>query len=315
MTCQVRATTDLTGYLHPGYAAALAEFGTPICLPRSGGWLLRRRIPGTDFFDAMGTYPYLACVDWASLATDLDALQEADPQLVSVSAAPDPFGSYDNDALRRAFPDLVNPYKQHLVADLEMPDERIISEHHAARIRRAKRKLAVEVVDQPLSCVELWTRLFEYSVRQFSITGIQAFSPASFARQLAIPGTSLWLVHHETEAVAAAVTMSHDNVAYTHLLAASPLGRKLGASYVIYDSAIRHLRRTVRWIDWGAVPGDSDGETGLKSFKAGWSTGSKPAYICGRITNRKNYELLAQTTGTAGSSYFPCYRASVKMKC
>ncbi len=42
------------GYLHPGYAESLAEFGTPRLLPRSEGWALEREAPGFPFRDAMG---------------------------------------------------------------------------------------------------------------------------------------------------------------------------------------------------------------------------------------------------------------------
>ena len=48
------AADAVTGYLHPGYARSLAEFGTPRELERSGGWLLERAIPGSSYFDAMG---------------------------------------------------------------------------------------------------------------------------------------------------------------------------------------------------------------------------------------------------------------------
>jgi hypothetical protein len=273
---------------------------------------LRRPIPGTGLFDATGPYPYLTCTDWLSLPDDLDELQAADPELVSITAAPDPFGSFTEGALRKAFPDLVSQYKQHYVADLTRPDEEIISEHHRREVSRARRKMSVELVDQPLQQLANWLELFGHAVRQFSITGMRAFSARAFEHQLGLPGAQLWLVRHNDEAVAASVTMTHEGVAYTHLLAASPGGRKLGASYLIYDANIRLLRPTVRWIDWGAVPGDSDAETGLKLFKAGWATGTRPAYICGRILNRAHYTSIARERGTVDRPYFPCYRASTE---
>ena len=62
--------SPVTGYMHPGHAASLAEFGTPRELPRSGGWLLERAIPGAAARDAMGAYPLFACRDWTSLRAD-----------------------------------------------------------------------------------------------------------------------------------------------------------------------------------------------------------------------------------------------------
>ena len=52
-----------TGYLHPEYVKSLAEFGDPQWVPRSGGWVLRRKIPGSWYHDAMGSYPLFTCSD------------------------------------------------------------------------------------------------------------------------------------------------------------------------------------------------------------------------------------------------------------
>ncbi|MBM3888816.1 MAG: hypothetical protein FJ388_06780, partial [Verrucomicrobia bacterium] len=71
-----------TGYRHPDYAAALAGFGRPLELPRCGGWILERPIPGSLRHDAMGPYPLFACSDWRGLRADLDALSN---RLVTVA--------------------------------------------------------------------------------------------------------------------------------------------------------------------------------------------------------------------------------------
>ena len=59
MSRLVRSAKRMTraGYMHPFYAEALSEFGTPVALPASGGWLLERCLPGTADRDAMGPYP------------------------------------------------------------------------------------------------------------------------------------------------------------------------------------------------------------------------------------------------------------------
>src|SRR4051812_33133883 len=53
-----------TGYQGPGYVASLREFGRPLSLSRTGGFLLERAIPGTADRDAMGPYPLFCCRDW-----------------------------------------------------------------------------------------------------------------------------------------------------------------------------------------------------------------------------------------------------------
>ena len=81
----------MTGYLHADYARSLAEFGTPRELPRSGGWILERKIPGFNAYDAMGCYPLFCCKDWSRLQGDIAELQS---ELVSLSLVPDPFGDF-----------------------------------------------------------------------------------------------------------------------------------------------------------------------------------------------------------------------------
>ncbi|MDO9175745.1 MAG: hypothetical protein Q7V62_13140, partial [Actinomycetota bacterium] len=104
-------------YADPNYAASLREFGTPFELARSGSWALRRAVPGTTSFDAMGCYPLFSCRDWSQLADDLHELPD---DLVSLTAITDPFGAPSADRLREAF-DVVRPYKDHFLVDLDRP--------------------------------------------------------------------------------------------------------------------------------------------------------------------------------------------------
>ena len=78
----------VTGYLHPRYAESLSEFGEPLHLPKSGGWLLRRKVD-SNHADAMSAYPLFACMDWKSLKSDFDQFGKS---LVSIVVVTDPFG-------------------------------------------------------------------------------------------------------------------------------------------------------------------------------------------------------------------------------
>src|ERR1043165_18243 len=136
----------MTGYSHPGYAAALAEFGTPRALPRSGGWLLERAIRDTPYRDAMGCYPLFTCSDWSQLQVDLETLST---ELVSVAIVADPFGNHDPEQLRDCFSNIVIPFKEHLVTDLSGSPESFVAGPHRRKARKALEQLSVERCQDP----------------------------------------------------------------------------------------------------------------------------------------------------------------------
>src|SRR5215207_8181088 len=96
-----------TGYLSPLYAHSLEEYGEPLELSSSGGWLLKRSISDTSYYDAMGCYPIFVCKNWSNLQEDLDRISN---QLICASLVTDPFGSYSPEALRTTF-EFALPYK------------------------------------------------------------------------------------------------------------------------------------------------------------------------------------------------------------
>ncbi len=103
------AMPPVTGYRHPDYAASLGEFGHPRHLPRSDGWILQRRIPGSPHEDAMGVYPFFTCHHWHRLSADLDGMGE---DLVSLIVVTDPFADCDRSTLEKGFQKVL-PYKDH----------------------------------------------------------------------------------------------------------------------------------------------------------------------------------------------------------
>src|SRR5689334_22701878 len=108
----------MDGYAAEEYARSLAEFGEPLKLPRSGGWLLARELPQGGGRDAAGCYPLFSCCDWNSLGADMKDLPE---DIVTVSLVADPAASPPSDQLRELFPDVCYHYKDHYLADLSRP--------------------------------------------------------------------------------------------------------------------------------------------------------------------------------------------------
>jgi hypothetical protein len=293
------------GYACSAYAESLSEFGTPQRLAESGGWILERTISDSRLRDAIGCYPIFSCTDWSKIHLDFENIGD---DLVSLSMIPDPFGNYDVAYLRESFKDLVIPFKQHYVIDMERPVEDIVSRHHKAAVRKAQGKIQTEVCLEPLEILDEWVALHQNLVAKHGITGVRAFSRRSFERQLSTPGLVVLLAKHNNEIVGAQLWFQHANVAYGHVLAFSDLGYKLGASYALYWFALNYFSDKVRWCDLGGVAGNKDSaKSGLHKFKEGWSTGQQTAYLCGRILNPSRYkELVKKNALTA--DFFPAYR-------
>jgi hypothetical protein len=301
---------DSLGYLSGRYVEALAEFGRPRPLSRSGGWVVERTIAGTGLRDAMGPYPLLACQEWEALGDDLE---EIGSDLVSVVAVADPLGAFREENLRRAFPDLMRPFKQHFIVELDSAPASFVANHHQRNARKALGKVDVALVE-PAEAAEEWIALYSNLIDRHRIRGIAAFTPLSLRQQLSVPGASLFAARHEGRLVGLTIWYGQQGNAYYHLGAYSDLGYELRASFALFWRAFEHFTATgVRLLDLGAGAGlDTDGEDGLTRFKRGWSTTTRPAFLCGRILDREAYQALSAAKASAGTGadmgFFPAYR-------
>lgn len=296
----------MKGYLHHSYAQSLAAFGTPVELDACGAWILRRRVPDSSYYDAMGCYPRFMCRDWSQLDHDLEHLEG---QLVSLSIVTDPFGHYDLPALRQSF-DVVTAFKTHFVVDLRLPMDTIASKHKRRFARNALRTVEVEICSDPNLVLGEWVDLYADIVKRHRVTGVRAFSKSAFEVQLSIPGTVLFRAVHEGETVGFHWYFHQGDVVYGHLAALAPESYDCHAPYALQWTAIEHFRGKSRWLDLGAGAGvENDGTEGLKLFKRGWSTATRTAYFCGRILDQRRYNEMVHKTTIDGTSYFPAYRA------
>jgi hypothetical protein len=302
VTDRVQAPAIPAGYAHPAYIHSLAEFGRPVHLPSSGGWLLERRIGDTSYRDAMGAYPLFSCLNWKGLAADLNQLGS---ELVSVAVAPDPFGDYDVDLLRSCF-DRVVAFKSHFVVDLTQPYG---VKHHRYYARKALRDVAVDIPANPEGMIDAWAGLYDHLIRRHSLKGIKAFSRQAFARQFQVPGLVVaGAATSDGEYVGAHLWYVDRDVAYSHLAATNEVGYRLSCAYAIYDAALEYFKGKVRWVDLGGGAGANSKEDGLTRFKQGWANCVKPAYFCGRILNAERYAELVKAAGAESETYFPAYR-------
>lgn len=296
-----------TGYLHPKYAKSFEEFGIPYELARCGGWIIKRRVPGFPYFDAMGCYPLFFCHDWSKLYDDLD---DIGTDLISLSVVPDPFGDFDKNYLKKCFKAVVIPFKEHFIIDLSRSMNSFVSDHHLRYARKALQSIYVEKCKRPIQflneCVELYTNL----IKRHNIKGILAFSRLAFAKQLTVPGIVVFRAVHEGKTVGMLLWYTQGEVGYYHLGASSEIGYKLRASFALFRFSLEYFANFgLKWLNLGAGAGvKSNGMDGLSQFKRGWSTETSTVYFCGRIFDRKKYAKIVTDKGIASNDYFPAYR-------
>lgn len=296
---------ELTGYLHPLYAESLSEFGRPRLMPRSGGWILERTIPGYEDRDAMGCYPIFACRDWRQLSHDLSSLEG---DVISLAIVADPFGDYVLADLEGCFTKII-PFKEHYVIDLSQPPHAQVSKHHRYYAKKSLEKVTVEACVNPSEFLDDWVDLYGELTHRHHLRGIQAFSKEAFERQLRVPGLVMLRAVYEGETVGAHLWYVHGDVAYSHLAAFNSAGYQLMVSYSLYWSALDYFDGRANWLDLGAGAGTkNDSSAGLTQFKRGWAKETRIVYLCGRILNPKKYETITAEKGISATDYFPAYR-------
>jgi hypothetical protein len=298
----------VAAYAHGDYAGSLAEFGAPRQLPRSGGWVLEQATPGLPYKDARGCYPLFSCPRWDEVLADIEELRS---EWVSLAIVTDPFGDYDETYLRRCFPDMVTPFKQHYVADLSRPIESFVSAHHRRYAIKALRETSISKCEDPTTLLTDWVMMYSVLIDRHAINGIARFSETSFSLQLRVPGLTAFQAFHETTRIGIVLWYTQGPVAYYHLGASSPLGYQMRVSFGLFWFSIQYFaERGLKWINLGAGAGVTNTDSGLTAFKKGWSTGARPAYFCGRVFDWDNYESLLTANLCWSNGYFPAYRST-----
>ncbi len=257
----------------------------------------------------MGCYPIFCCPNWAGLEQDLSWL-ETNTDLVAFSAVIDPFCDLDGAQLAACFPDLAVPFKSHHVVDLHVSTETMLSAHHRRNERKGLASVTVDALDRAGACEDDVVHLYGILSAKHDIRGWAAFSEESLRRQCRVPGMVAFRARRENVTVGMTVWYVQGETGYYHLGAYTDVGYDARASYAVFSKAIRYFAAAgVRWLDLGAAAGLREEQSdGLARFKRGWSTGTKAAYLCGRIFDRGAYAALAKPSGPTTSSYFPAYR-------
>jgi hypothetical protein len=299
----------MTGYMSPDYVASLSGFGRPFVLPRCGGFLLEREIPGEHASDAMGPYPLFCCTDWPALPADLERLAG---RVISVVLVTDPFGPGDMPDISDAFSHGLVRYKDHHVIDLDVPIQTSACAHHRRNARKALAQLTVEVIAEPRDWLESWCELYDELIQRHRLTGPIRFSREAFELQLSVAGlAALRAVDQDGATVGMVLWYCQGDVGYYHLAAYSPQGYAKNASYALFWSSALEFQGRLRWLCLGAGAGAScDGTDGLTRFKSGWTSLVKPTYLGRHVACPDRYAGLC--SGRAPTDFFPAYRSPLE---
>jgi len=267
---------------------------------------LDRAIPNSHRRDATGCYPIFCCRNWSGLKADLDELRA---DLVSLVLVTDPFAPVSEKDLNELF-DRVIPFKEHFVADLSKPIEKIVSKKRYRLAHKALKTLTVEAAPHPEALVDEWWTLYSSLIHRHKLQGMKALSRSAFARLFTVPGLVVLRASFEGVTVGMHVEFVSGDVVYGHLAAYSDLGYRLHASSALHVWEVEHFAGNALWIDWGGVAGlDPERTDGLTSFKQGFSNQTRRVYLCGRIFDDREYRDLAAKSATGSATYFPSYRA------
>jgi hypothetical protein len=295
------------GYLNKTYAEAFKQIGNPIKLKYSNGWILKRKIPGTKYYDAMGCYPLFMCLSWVNLHRDI---KEIENDLVSLSVVTDPFGNFNENILYNTFVDVVIPFKEHFIIDLNKFIEQKVSKNHQRNSKKSLKNLDIEICQEPDKYIKDWIDLYENLKERHTIKGITKFSNYSFEKQFKVPGLTKFIAKHNNQVLGMVLFYENDDKVYYHLASYCDLGYKMNASFAIFWEAIKYYKKeNYRWIDLGAGEGlKPDSSDGLTRFKKGWATDKKNVYFCGKIFDKELYNKIVKSKNHTNEKYFPAYR-------
>jgi GNAT acetyltransferase-like protein len=295
----------MLGMSHPygseAYARAFEGIAEPLLLPTAGRWVLRRQIPGTAYFDAIGCYPLTAWPRHTSLSADFPALRQIG--IVSLVLVADALFAPAADALARDF-ELARPFKSHYVHDYAQPFH--YGRHHRYEVKRAREACQVGAIVLSERLRE-WNEFYKHLCMRHGVSGLQRFSPLYFERLAALPQLRALAAWHRDELVGIHVFIQYEGTVYSHLAAFSPAGYTARAGYALNDYAIEYFRGS-RLIDFGAGAGvTDDSKDGLAVFKRGFANRSERFFLCGEVLDREIYDRLAGTRPR--EVYFPAYRS------
>lgn len=288
-------------YADHGYAAAFSSLADVFIQPEWNLPLIRRTISGSARHDVCGLYPMAGLAPSTAIEAGLAALRRQGA--VSLVMVPDPLTAPSPPLLAAAF-DVCRPFKTHYVLDRSLPGD-AINKHHRYEIRKARRQCSAEIVSLA-DHIDSWMALYGGLVDRHGIEGYGRFSRAYFTELAGMADATAMLARVDDVPVAMSIWLAGEDIAYYHLAAASELGYRTNAMYLLVDAALDHFAAKPL-VHFGGAAGFADSDdSGLARFKRGFANRTVAAHLCGSILDPGAYRDLAGDR--ADGAFFPAYR-------
>lgn len=281
------------------YAEAFG-LGT-IDLPEWQTALLKRSIPGTEWFDALGCYPVTVFGTEPDLQAGRERLRAAG--LVSMALVPDPITSPSPQVFSAVF-EICRPFKTHYLIDREAGPVHF-AKNHRWSVRQARKHCGFEAIALREN-LEIWLALYRHTVARHQATGIHDFAPAYFRALAEMPAVTALAARHEGEIVAIILWVRNGDIVYAHLEGGSPAAYRTYATYGLIAAANEHFA-DCRIIHLGGAAGlEPEERDGLAHFKRGFANREVTAYFCGSCLDVPRYATLIRDQ--PHTTFFPAYR-------
>lgn len=287
------------------YCRCLEDFGTPVPLDPTCGFLLGRTIPGTGLADLISSYPVHTLVDAQGLAGSLRST--ATGRFVTATIVTDPLSPDTAD--ERGW-DFAKPWKTHLVLDTEKPGACLFPDKVRYYAKRSSSRFGFRVEFRRDGKQELlpdWLRLWELLTERHLLKGLKALSARYFERLFALEQPVLAILSDDEGVHSIHVWITQGELAWSHLHASDARAYECSANYMLYSEELEWLAGIgCRRCLLGSASG-SGGEDGLFRFKKQFSNSSAENHLLGLIIDRAAYSELTGSPVHDGG-YFPAYR-------
>ncbi len=287
--------TTLAFPLHDlAYARGLAHLGEAVQPDDLGLPVLRRPIPGTEWYDGMLPPPYVAPTpdEVATLATAL-------PDLVSIVGVIRPGSEHPWSGVPG-----VAPAKQHYVFDPQLPWR------PGTRTRRhlteGERRWRLEMPSGAAVAGTAATLHAQVAAARGFSGSLSAF-PAAHFDQLAQAPWGVFFAAVDPRGHIGAMAcgaLCHSELHLLHI-AGSAQGRRTSASYVLMAGITEWCTDAGRRMYLGSQP--RTGTPGLARFKARWTNTLEPSHLVRLIVRPAEYQSLGGIPGNP-DTFFPAYR-------